>query len=125
MTQAEKQLLLEDLCMRLPYGVKVEDRNGTHTLTAGNTEFTDLLYGDKCNIKPYLRPLSDLNQEEYHRYYSSLLIVNNDYDDHSVNEYETLDTYMYLCSIHVDFRGLISKGLAIKAPEGMYNTKED
>ena len=62
MIQEEKDLLFEELSARLPYGVIVKDRNGIHELTPGNTEFTDLFYSNKCNIKPYLRSMSSMSK---------------------------------------------------------------
>lgn len=62
--QEDINLLKADLCARLPYGVIVKDRNGTHVLTTGNTEFSDLMNSDKVNIKPYLRPMQSITKEE-------------------------------------------------------------
>lgn len=110
MTKEEKELLLKDLCARLPYGVIVQDRNGVHALTQGNTEFTDLFNG-KCNIKPYLRPLSSMTEEEKEEYClledevlcsSGRLLTDN------IN-----DMSDWLLSKHFDTRSLIEKGLAI------------
>jgi hypothetical protein len=44
------------------------------------------------------------------------------YEGYFVNHvyYHTLEEFYYLNSIHVDYRGLIEKGLALEAPEGMY-----
>lgn len=72
MTQKYRQLLLKDLCARLPYEVIVKDRNGIHKLTVGNTEFTDLFYSNKCNIKPYLRPMSSMTRKERSTYITLL-----------------------------------------------------
>ena len=61
MTKQEKQLLLIDLCARLPYGVKVQN-----TL---NGEIIDLETRMYClptalatNFKPYLRPMSSMTE---------------------------------------------------------------
>lgn len=62
--QDDINLLKADLCARLPYGVIVKDRNGTHVLTTGNTEFADLMNNNKVNIKPYLRPMQSITKEE-------------------------------------------------------------
>ena len=110
MTQEEKFLLLQELCARLPYGVIVQDRNGVHELSVGNTEFTDL-FGGKCNIKPYLRPLSSMTEVEkmdfneiqrYNVFYSSK------------GHYTEVD---FLNAHHFDYRGLIPKGIAIEVTE--------
>ncbi len=75
MTQEEKELLLKDLCARLPYGVIVEttwaeqltDVSGTiGTLRGGQIElFED---GDYSEIIPYLRPMSSMTEEEWEEY---------------------------------------------------------
>jgi hypothetical protein len=36
------------------------------------------------------------------------------------NNYDTVESIDYLNAHHFDYRGLIPKGLAIEAPEGMY-----
>lgn len=118
MTEQEKQLLLHDICSRLPYGTFVKDRNGVHQLTVGNTEFADLFYG-KCNIKPFLRPLSSMTEEEkmeYHEIETTLYST----------KYEALEEKIdFLNSRHFDWRGLIPKKLALKALKGMYKTKTE
>ena len=127
MTQEEKDLLLKDLCARLPYGVVVKDRNGVHKLTAGNTEFTDLLYNGKCNIKPYLFPLLSMTEEQKNELIDMVWSFDNDnsricnilecfgayraYVDHSCCS-ELID---WCIKNHFDYRGLIEKGLAIDA----------
>ena len=123
MTQKDKELLLKYLCSALPYGVIVQDRNGVHTLTSGNTEFIDLFNG-KCNIKPYLRPMSSMTEEEE----KELLNLNSGivYRKDIINNvvlgvnYKT-DAIDWLNAHHFDYRGLIEKGLALEAPEEMYN----
>lgn len=132
MKQEDKELLLRDLCARLPYGVIVEDRNGVHRLTSGNTEFVDLFNG-KCNIKPYLFPLSSMTEEQKEEYYSladdvtikrgqgsyfgikihciKLGISDNPHE--GLWDYIDLDAIDWLNKNHFDYRGLIEKGLAI------------
>ena len=96
MTQEDKDLLLKDLCMRLPYGVKVEakgllktiandyeDRNiiNAHVLTGLNLREYFKTYSINsiekvplfnrkgiCNIKPYLFPLSSMTEEQKKEY---------------------------------------------------------
>ena len=105
MTQKDKELLLIDLCARLPYGVVVKDRNGVHKLTPTNTEFIDLFNG-KCNIAPYLFPLSSMTEEQK-KEWRSLMIR----DSYGIL-YPTIDSFDYIYKNHIDFRGLISMGLA-------------
>ena len=106
MTQEQKDLLLKDLCARLPYGVVVKDRNGVHILTSGNTEFIDLFNG-KCNIKPYLFPLSSMTEKQK---IELTCIIDSDY--------AKIDWYN---KNHFDYRGLIPKDLANDATNlGIY-----
>lgn len=115
MTQEDKDLLLRDLCCRLPYGVIVEDRNGTHTLTTGNTEIT-ALFGDSGwhNIKPYLRPMSSMTEQEKSDYFDCGTCCdpkNETYMEVSTRMAEErtkwLDEHMF------DHRNLIPRGLAL------------
>lgn len=118
MTQEQKDLLLKDLCGRLPYGVIVKDRNGVHELTAGNTEFTDLLYNGKCNIKPYLFPLSSMTEEQRKEYEGIIykyieLHCERYYDVIDIYDFENLEDFYH--KHHLDYRGLIRMDLAIDA----------
>ena len=38
-----------------------------------------------------------------------------------IGDINTLESYDWLNKHHFDYRGLIEKGLALKAPKGMYN----
>ena len=64
--------------------------------------------------KPYLRPMSSMTEEEENKY-------------NSLNGYEkgifphTEEAFDWLNAHHFDYRGLIEKGLALEAPEDMYN----
>ena len=126
MTEKQKELLLRDLCGRLPYGVIVKDRNGVHELTAGNTEFTDLLYNSKCNIKPYLFPLSSMTDEQWN---NAPRVNLTDFTFESLkcgcftlasytcenNLHDLLEFINWCYKNHFDYRGLIPMGLAIDA----------
>jgi hypothetical protein len=117
MTQEEKSLLLKDLCARLPHRVVVKDRNGIHTLSVGNTEFTDLFSG-KCNIKHYLRPMSSMTEEEKKEFENLLEGIVDGIE--RWDKPDLCEEYDWLNAHHFDYRGLIEKGLAIEAPKGMY-----
>ena len=78
MTQEEKNLLLRDLCARLPYGVKVLGYNkyiGTIGVISKGAKFqmVYLVEFDKEMgieyIKPYLRPMSSMTEEEAQEYW--------------------------------------------------------
>ena len=122
MKQEDKQLLLKDICARLPYKVKgVYARTDIKNLSI--CEITPHLYGDmeesfngkeKYEFIPYLRPMSSMTDEEEEEY--ELLI---DCSDHTY--FKTSDKVIdWLIAHHFDYRGLIEKGLALEAPKGMY-----
>ena len=155
MTQEDKELLLKDLSARLPYGVKVCYTPSDYYYPIGKiwsvrgvnlvSFIADIIddYGHPGtgqvfenakleDIKPYLRPMSSMTEEEYQEYGKAC-----DLDcDCSSN---TLRTNLkaksrvlisvwhhgvdWLNAHHFDYRGLIEKGLALEAPEGMYKTE--
>ena len=72
MTQNEKDILLKDLCSRLPYGVKVQipDKYGGHTSTIKNIDIDGYVVDDEGALteiewaRPYLFPLSSMTEEQ-------------------------------------------------------------
>lgn len=121
MTREEKQLLLRDLCARLPYGVRVKELEPTKELELYLTSIyhdtvqVETMTGGimACSIeaiKPYLRPMSSMTEDEEDELYSARM----------GNYGEDVD---WLNAHHFDYRGLIKKGLALEAPEGMYKTE--
>ena len=120
MTQEEK-LLLKDLSARLSYGVivRLDYRDGTIvTRELGIGSLHDIMVGN-AEGKPYLRPMSSMTAEErkeYNEYLfhgASIGLMSN-----TETAYELID---WLNAHHFDYRGLIEKGLALEAPEGIYN----
>ena len=133
MTQEDKELLLKDLCARLKYGVKCYPviTNGEPNIIGGYCEVFDDFYirevGGWFNIsmiKPYLRPMSSMTEEEkkeYERTFDSVYDVDDygEYDD-SWHEEFSIHSLDWLNAHHFDYRVLIEKDLALEAPEGMY-----
>ena len=135
MTQEDKKLLLKDLCGRLPYGVKYcrDSWNYEWDQEMSVVEVLEDIDKDRYinyhkvykveDIKPYLRPMSSMTEEEDDEYrkmlsYASVNIHCTHYD--TVIE-ENIPDYMdWLNAHHFDYRGLIEKGLALEAPDGMY-----
>ena len=119
MKTEEKQLLLKDLCARLPYGVICHTDKGDGYLHSINQTLFGNIYGifsrlkmnyfndatDKQEVKPYLRPMLSMTEEE-----------GKELDEH-ITIYENVD---WINAHHFDYRGLIEKGLALEAPEDMY-----
>ena len=155
LTQEQKQLLLKDLCGRLPYGVKCQiDYDNEEDTDLGIERYCDDRIVSVCieteeiglyeaseyfypnDIKPYLRPMSSMTEEEN-------AILNNisnkdrgyEEDEEGWIRCDSIHTKWgvwpdgcaklldYLNSIHVDYRGLIPMGLALEAPEGMYQNR--
>ena len=127
MTQKEKQLLLKDLCARLPYGVICDmwfERNEsdkiTEVLKCGglmrlmNSEFNFI-------VKPYLRPMSSMTEEkkDEFRTLGGVMSHNVQNDTWAICAFSP-EAYDWLNANHFDYRGLIPMGLALEAPEGMY-----
>lgn len=121
------ELLLKDLCTRLPYGVIVHlkyDKNTSITKELGIGSLHDIMVGN-AEGKPYLRPMSSMTIEEIKNYRE---LCTWDYVEHyefgePVTEIQYNDTWEsidYLNSIHVDYRGLIPMGLALEALKDMY-----
>lgn len=124
MTQEEKELIFKDLCSRLPYHVKVKVwlKDGTTEEGVLDLEhnYGDVLrdafyYNEIVDIKPYLRPMSSMTEEEFDKYEE--LEWAGDFENLSLPLLDWLNAH------HFDYRGLIEKDLAIEAPEGMYNLK--
>ena len=117
MTQEDKELLLKDLCARLPYNVicQVEFKengkyNSKDMLLSGI--FTDEAYfttkgGSTYSneYKPYLFPLSSMTEEQKKEWFYTL---SSDY-------HITYDTVDWCNKNHFDYRGLIDKSLALDA----------
>ncbi len=122
MTQEEKELLLKDLCARLPYGVicQMEDK-----LIINESQYYDSTLSERhielfrnhkdFYIKPYLRSMSSMTEEEVDEFTQFDVYANGEY---IMPNYEVID---WLNAHHFDYRGLIKKGLALEAPKGMYN----
>ena len=133
MIQEDKELLLKDLCARLPYGVNIlhegwnfewDDKLSTVEKVVGidkdfiytkviNTHNGEEYRDDKLPIdtfddKLFLRPMSSMTEEQEKEY-------------NNLNCYEvgcfphTEEALDYLIKNHFDYRGLIEKELAIDA----------
>ena len=117
MTQEDKELLLKDLCARLPYGVKVESvfiNTDTKKHKLCGIEVFDatciLMIRDGFGeFKPYLFPLSSMTEKQKKEY--QYITERWMYD----SSYSISDSTDWLNKNHFDYRGLIEKGLAIDA----------
>lgn len=113
MTQEDRQILLKDLSSRLPYGVRYrrfawDDKQGEECISAKiysispdgyvrNYHEDESDYID--NVRPYLFPFSSITKK-------------------TLEELSAKNAYVaveFFNSHHIDYRGLIEKGLAIDA----------
>jgi hypothetical protein len=132
MTQEQKDILLKDLCSRLPYGVKVQIKNEIVVLDSicDDDGYHFNFIGDDRegvnieNIKPYLFPLSSMTDE----------LWDKEFMGYGITEF-TRDSFKYGCETlefnndnphlssmvrfinqliknHFDIYGLIPMGLA-------------
>ena len=136
MTQEYKELLLKDLCARLPYGVKCciynfgEDTIRIKEDILWSVQGDNILTLKSCvekgeaymyhQIKPYLFPLSSMTEEQKQEYtYIVNYISPDDTDTWKEGEFIYIEQvtqllHFYLIN-HLDYRGLIPKELALDA----------
>ena len=136
MKQENKELLLKDLCARLPYGVKVKLGDNPNIFDLEYRIKFAVMYGDSdkledildiINIKPYLFPLSSLTEEQRNNISKLLIDTQNEFSPYGELNMKGCDN-LFICSVkqsnalinycltnHLDINGLIEKGLALDA----------
>ena len=130
MEQEDKELLLKDLCARLPYGVKIKteyctkatlisirknisygsnkDLLVTYDISGEENPFqTDERIRTISEIKPYLFPFSSMTEKQEREYLDTC--------NGCCEYYWTTETFDWLNANHFDYRDLIDKKLAIDA----------
>lgn len=139
-------LLLKELCRRLPHGVMVDRLGTTYKLLSvkqvSNDFYVETDKGGYYNInevKPMLRPISSMTDEEISKLFQILEIKEDDEKEWlKINDigiirlftgsgkdfYQIDEALDYLCSIHIDYRGLIEKGLALEIHKVKVNMAE-
>ena len=129
MTQEDKEILIRDLCGRLPYGVKAYIKNwsnldrkyyeGVYTVESIDPSLNTIFADSESNsveiivgyyddeIKPYLFPMSSMTEEQYKEYLEL---------EHSGNMVHlSIPALDWLNKNNFDYRGLIDKSLALDA----------
>ena len=114
MTQEDKELLLKDLCARLPYGIKASYYGAEEEREIWD-EIEGITFDGYVDIgqyslpiestKPYLFPLSSMTEEQQTNL--TKFVANGIHGENIL--------YDWLNQNHFDYRGLIGKGLAIDA----------
>jgi hypothetical protein len=126
MKQEYKELLLKDLCARLPYGVKIsvndriETLEGVHVLDVV-AEYGSGLSSDVKEVKPYLFPLSSMTEEQK-QYLKNRFCYDWDGEPYELWKYqieigETDELIDWFHKNHLDYRNLIPMKLAIDATD--------
>lgn len=138
MEQKDKDLLLKELCAKLPYGIKVQyiDKYGHSHI--GKLMSIDVDYMEEVTIhweddytfeedtacilleevKPYLRPMSSMTEEEKDYVVKHSLgytaNIGGGKKDEKLYFHFKAESYDWLNEHHFDYRGLIDRGLAIE-----------
>jgi len=124
MTQEEKKLSLKDLSARLLYGVRVLIRYKEGEPCYGKLTPRDIQWFIDSNIeviKPYLRPMSSMTEDEKKEFCKIEGRIAQYFPCKYIKLIFSVDELDWLNAHHFDYRGLIEKGLALEALEGMYN----
>ena len=132
MTQEDKQLLLKDLCARLPYGVKVLYNNEVFSIEYISPIYEEVKLDTSDNwtigisdIKPYLFPLSSMTSEQLFEVQEIMGKNEIEIEDgffNIIDSSRNTITYLEILAVlewfyknHFDINGLIEKWLAIDA----------
>ena len=138
MKQEEKELLLKDLCGRLPYGVKVKTsfnkidgpvelksiniKDGIFSIGGEYTTISGISL-DAYECKPYLFPLSSMTEEQKKEYNyecnEDLKVLSHSLTNRTYIKARITTPLYYgidwLNANNFDYRGLIPMGLALDA----------
>lgn len=152
MTQEDKKLVLKDISARVSCGVKMWFPSVIAPIVLDEFVLSVARRRDE-EFKPYLRPMSSMTDEELMEFgrlkyqdneiweIVEMRVVKHDFlnikrrNKHNegstwtfqISRTEPLRSWMgidWLNEHHFDYRGLIEKGLALEAPDGMYNKEE-
>ena len=121
MTQEQKDILLKDLCARLPYGVKVEYENEIFDVEYVCPMYEEVKLDipetwtiDVSEVKPYLFPHSSMTEEQKE-------FIKNKF----CFEWDVDELIDWFHKSLIDYRGLIPMGLANDATELSVYTNSD
>ena len=144
MKQTDKEILMKDLCEKLLYKTYVKTAKGIgYVYAINNSQLVELSVANNSEywsevfnidkIKPYLRPMTSMTEEEVFEidsmgfsYWTTM--INNDLRhrgpmsllDAIITHHKMVKLIDWLNEHHIDYRGLIEKGLALEAPKDMY-----
>ena len=130
MKKEDRELLVRDLCARLPYNTIISVTNDDDNRNTIQYLVEEVIKDLRSTIssgniyKPYLFPLSSMTEEQREELFTVVLDEQVSISDCSFNDMtgysEILTSYIidaidWLNKNHFDFRGLITKGLALDA----------
>lgn len=130
MKQEDLELLKTDLCERFPHQIYARLNDEDMRIidinySRGDIAFTlvgetkTYLGVEADRIRPYLRPMSTMTQEEKEEYRSTFDTFENEFGLKVT--FPSQKSFDWLNKKHFDSRGLIDLGLALQAPDWMYN----
>lgn len=133
MTQNEIDIIKREVAARLPYGVKVNvnstiykdpmtvlgiDYSKEIVKVGENIDGMFFTHNERAaDVKPYLRPMESMTDDEKKKAQMYLIEIH----DWGLPAYAMAVYLEWLNSIHVDYRNWIEQGLALVAPDGMYD----
>ena len=114
MTQEDKDLLIKDICGRLPYGVKISVNDKIESLQGINildnvVEYGSFLSCDIEEVKPYLFPLSSMTEEQEKEF---ALLQTSPGQEGFLYVWNCANMMKWLIENNFDYNGLIPNGLA-------------
>ena len=132
MIQENKEILIKDLCARLPYGVKVLFENEVFSIDYISAAYEEIKLDipdnytlDISNVKPYLFPLSSMTREQLFDVQEIIgkneIEIGDDFlrivdsERNTISYLEILAVFEWFYKNHFDIYGLIPMGLAIDA----------
>jgi hypothetical protein len=114
MEQKDKNLLLQDLCSRLPYGVILNccDSIGEKLTAIDENSLINHDY-DIEEVKPYLFPLSSMTEEQNEELHDKLIELELQALNGEISRIDAVKFEIdYYLKNRIDYCGLIKKGLA-------------
>ena len=131
MIQEDNELLIKDLCARLPYEVKVQYEDGIFTIDHISAMYEEVKLNtpnnytiDVLEVKPYLLPLLSMTEEQLYELremfgfeieFRDGLIEVSTFHHNSLGYLEMDAMFEWFNRNQFDYRGLIPMGLAIDA----------
>lgn len=139
MAQEDKDLLFKDFCARLPYKLKVKvptlQEDAIFTLVNICEDYITVMKDNgscfdiynSIEVFPFLRPMSSMTEEEKQEikqistyYLDEWLNAKTSSDKWKIDAKVSYMRSVFYNSHHIDWNGLIEKGLALEASKDMY-----